>query len=163
MRVLLVHPSPLMYKRDFPSARAVGSRTRGPGGAHGVGHDVRVIDPVQTFSHAELYLPEFERFRPQAVGFFLNYLANVPEVIDLAKTIKARDRDCFVFTGGHSGSFIAEELLAHGEGAIDCVLRGEGELGATALLAALPGDVSQVPGVVTTQRARSGTAVARQA
>jgi hopanoid C-3 methylase HpnR len=146
MRVLLVHPSPLMYSEIFLRLEPLGLE-RVAQAVRMAGHDVRIID-LQTFSHAELRA-ELAGFRPQAVGFSLNYLANVPEVIDLAKAIKARDRDCFVFTGGHSGSFIAEELLAHGEGAIDCVLRGEGELGATALLAALPGDVSQVPGAVT--------------
>ena len=40
------------------------------------------------------------------------------------------DRSCprrFVFVGGHSASFVAAELLDHAEGAIDCVLKGEGE------------------------------------
>lgn len=146
MRVLLVHPSPLMYSEIFLRLEPLGLE-RVAQAVRMAGHDVRLVD-LQTFSHAELYA-EFSDFHPQAVGFSLNYLANVPEVIDLAKAIKARNRDCFVFTGGHSGSFIAEELLEHGEGAIDCVLRGEGELGATHLLAALPGDVSQVPGAVT--------------
>jgi len=146
MRVLLVHPSPLMYSEIFLRLEPLGLE-RVAQAVRMAGHDVRIID-LQTFSHAELY-SEFARFRPNAVGISLNYLANVPEVIDLAKAIKAQDRGCFVFTGGHSGSFIAEELLVHGDGAIDCVLRGEGELGATALLAALPCDVSQVPGVVT--------------
>ena len=145
MRVLLVHPSALMYSEIFLRLEPLGLE-RVAQAVRTAGHDVRIVD-LQTFSHAELHA-EFAAFRPQAVGFSLNYLANVPEVIDLAKAIKARNRDCFIFTGGHSGSFIAEELLAHGEGAIDCVLRGEGEVGVTHLLAALPGDVSLVPGAV---------------
>jgi hopanoid C-3 methylase len=99
------------------------------------GHDVRILD-LQTFSHAEFFR-EFEAIRPHALGFSLNYLANVPEVVDLAKSVKALDRTCFVFVGGHSGSFIADELLEHGDGAIDCVLRGEGEIGTPLLLAAV--------------------------
>ena len=35
-------------------------------------------------------------------------------------------RGAFV-VGGHSASFTAAEILAHAEGAIDCVIRGEGE------------------------------------
>jgi hypothetical protein len=49
---------------------------------------VRIID-LQTFSHPELYA-ELKEFEPEAVGFSLNYLANVPEVIDLAKAVKGR-------------------------------------------------------------------------
>jgi magnesium-protoporphyrin IX monomethyl ester (oxidative) cyclase len=111
------------------------------------GHDVRIID-LQTFSHAELFR-ELAQFRPEAIGFSLNYLANVPEVIDLAKAIKQKLGNCYIFTGGHSGSFIAEELLEHGNGAIDCVLRGEGELSAPALLNAIPNGALSVPGAVT--------------
>src|SRR5207253_627242 len=73
------------------------------------GHEVRLLD-LQIFGHADYYR-ELADFAPHAVGFSLNYLANVPEVLDLAKETKRRRPGCFVFAGGHSGSFIAEELL----------------------------------------------------
>jgi magnesium-protoporphyrin IX monomethyl ester (oxidative) cyclase len=112
------------------------------------GHEVRIVD-LQTFSHRELS-QEIKDFRPQAIGFSLNYLANVPEVIDLAKAIKSELPLSLVFVGGHSGSFIAEELLEHGNGAIDCVLRGEGEISTPMLLAAMvDGGINTVPGAVT--------------
>ncbi len=58
--------------------------------------------------------------------------------------------DCYVFIGGHSGSFIADELLEHGRGTIDCVLKGEGELSTQLLLKAIPKRaVETVPGAVT--------------
>jgi hypothetical protein len=89
-------------------------------------------------------------FRPQAVGFSLNYLANVPEVVDLAKWVKTLLPDCLVFAGGHSVSFMARQVLAHADGAIDVVLKGEGETGAAALLAAAPDRaLGEVPGAVT--------------
>jgi magnesium-protoporphyrin IX monomethyl ester (oxidative) cyclase len=89
-------------------------------------------------------------FRPDAVGFSLNYLGNVPEVVDLAKWVKRLLPRCAVFVGGHSVSFVAEQVLAHADGAIDVVLKGEGETGAPALLAALPdGALAEVPGAVT--------------
>jgi magnesium-protoporphyrin IX monomethyl ester (oxidative) cyclase len=112
------------------------------------GHEVRLLD-LQIFDHPE-FLRELQRFAPHAVGFSLNYLANVPEVLDLAREVKRAQPDCFVFSGGHSGSFIAPELLAHGAGALDCVVRGEGELIAPRLLEAI-GDprLSTLPGVVT--------------
>ena len=112
------------------------------------GHEVRLLD-LQIFRENDL-LREIEDFRPRAIGLSLNYLANVPEVIDLAKTVKAFWPDCFVFVGGHSGSFVADELLDHGAGSIDCVLRGEGEAVIGLLLEAI-GDpkLASLPGVVT--------------
>ena len=92
-------------------------------------------------------------FRPDAVGFSLNYLANVPEVVDLAKWLKTVLPDCLVFAGGHSVSFVAEQVLAHAEGAIDVVLKGEGETGAPALARGgrRTGPWQEVPGAVTTE------------
>src|SRR6185312_4210226 len=58
---------------------------------------------------------------------------------------------CFVCVGGHSASFVAEAILADGAGAIDCVLKGEGESGIVPLLEAVgqgPGAVARVPGLV---------------
>ena len=112
------------------------------------GHDVRLLD-LQIFSHDD-YWCLLAAFKPQAVGFSLNYLANVPEVIDLAKETRRRAPDCFVMTGGHSGSFIAQELLEHADGAIDCVVRGEGEVIAPRILEVVPDSrLHTLPGVVT--------------
>jgi hopanoid C-3 methylase HpnR len=116
------------------------------------GHEVRMID-LQVYRRAELER-EVMRFAPEAVGFSLNYLGNVPEAVDLAKWVKAARPDCLVFVGGHSVSFVAEQVLGHGEGAIDVVLKGEGETGAVALLAAFPERaLATVPGAVTAEGA----------
>jgi hopanoid C-3 methylase len=116
------------------------------------GHDVRLTD-LQVYSRADL-ARQVAGFRPEAVGFSVNYLANVPEVVDLAKWLKTVLPDCLVFAGGHSVSFVAEQVLAHAEGAIDVVLKGEGETGAPALLAALPDRaLAEVPGAVTVEGA----------
>ena len=73
-----------------------------------------------------------------------NYLANVPEVIDLAKLAAIVCPRAFVFAGGHSASFIAGELLEHAEGAIACVIKGEGEAAVAPLLEAIEeGDSSK--------------------
>ena len=147
MRVLFVHPSPLMYSEIYLRLEPLGME-RAAAAARAAGHEVRILD-LQVFQHRDLYR-EFDSFRPDAVGFSLNYLANVPEVIDLAKALKARRADCFIFSGGHSGSFVADEILAHAEGAIECVLRGEGETSTQLLLDALgSGAVAKVPGAVT--------------
>jgi magnesium-protoporphyrin IX monomethyl ester (oxidative) cyclase len=116
------------------------------------GHDVRLLD-LQIFRHAD-YVRALEDFKPQAVGFSLNYLANIPEVIDLAKLTKARRPGCFVFAGGHSGSFVADEVLEHAAGAIDCLVRGEGELITPRVLEAVfDPRLSTLPGVVTREGA----------
>ena len=147
MRVLLVHPSPLMYSEIFLRLEPIGLE-RVATAIRAAGHEVRLLD-LQIFGHAD-YARELSDFAPQAVGFSLNYLANIPEVVDLAKVTKARRPGCFVFAGGHSGSFVADEVLAHADGAIDCLVRGEGELIAPRLLEAV-GDpkLSMLPGVVT--------------
>jgi hopanoid C-3 methylase len=147
MRVLLVHPSPLMYSELYLRLEPLGVE-RVAAAVRCAGHDTRLLD-LQLFGHAD-YFRELDRFRPQAVGFSVNYLANVPEVLDLAKATKQRLRDCFVFVGGHSASFIAPEFLEHGRDAIDCVVRGEGEVITPRLLDAI-GDprLETLPGVVT--------------
>jgi len=113
------------------------------------GHEVRLID-LQVESHRD-YFRMIRRWRPDAVAFSCNYLANVPEIVDLAKATKARLGDVFVCVGGHSASFVAKALIEHGEGAIDCVVRGEGEAAMPAVVAALEAnaDPATVPGVVT--------------
>ena len=100
------------------------------------GHEVRLVD-LQIFNHRDLE-QELIRFQPDAVGFSVNYLANVPEVIDLAKFVKLRLAKCWIFAGGHSGSFVADELLTHCDGAMDCFVTGEGEISTPQMLAAVP-------------------------
>jgi len=147
MNVLLVHPSPLMYSEIYLRLEPLGLE-RVAQAVRSSGHRVQLLD-LQVFRHAD-YFAALQQFQPRAVGFSLNYLANVPEVIDLAIATKQQLPHCFVFVGGHSASFIAAELLEHAQGAIDCVVRGEGEAITPQLLAAAPdGDLSSLPGVVT--------------
>src|ERR1700678_654143 len=115
MRILFVHPSPLMYSEIYLRLEPLGME-RVAAATRAAGHDVRIID-LQIFKHRDLFA-ELESFRPNAVGFSLNYLANVPEAIDLAKDVKRLMKDCFVFSGGHSGSFVADEIVEHADGAI---------------------------------------------
>ena len=147
MRVLLVHPSALMYSEIFLRLEPLGLE-RVASALLADGHDVRLTD-LQVYRRSELQR-QVTDFRPDAVGFSLNYLANVPEVVDLAKWLKTVLPGCLVFAGGHSVSFVAEQVLAHAEGAIDVILKGEGETGAPALLAAAADRaLAEVPGAVT--------------
>lgn len=147
MRLLLVHPSALLYSELYLRLEPIGLERVGTA-TRRAGHDVRMVD-LQVWPESELR-HQLEVFAPQAVGFSLNYLANVPEVVDLAKAAKRVQPGAFVFVGGHSASFVAEQLIEHGAGAIDAVVRGEGEVATPLLLeAAGTPSVGSVPGVVT--------------
>src|SRR5579875_1760813 len=147
MRVLLVHPSAPMYSEIFLRLEPLGlERVASAVRAHG--HEVRMID-LQVYPQDEVRR-QARDWQPEAIGFSLNYLANVPEVVDLAKELKAMLPCSLIFAGGHSVSFVADQVLGHAEGAIDVILKGEGETGAPALLEAA-GDRAwnEVPGAVT--------------
>ncbi|HLA61694.1 MAG TPA: hopanoid C-3 methylase HpnR [Nitrospiraceae bacterium] len=149
MKFLAVHPSPLMYTKIYLRLEPLGLEMVGQA-ARQAGHDVRLIDlQVETWKD---YLTLINTWKPDAVAFSCNYLANVPEIVDLAKLTKKELSNVFVFVGGHSASFVAREFLEHGEGAIDCVLKGEGEVSVPRLLLAVEHDrkaITNVPGVVT--------------
>jgi hopanoid C-3 methylase HpnR len=149
VKVLFVHPSGLMYTKIFLRLEPLGLEIVA-GTARAAGHEVELID-LQVESHAD-YFRLIRSFQPEAVAFSCNYLANVPEIVDLAKATKAELKSCFIFVGGHSSSFTAPDLIEHAEGALDCVLKGEGEAVIADLLEAAEHDrnaVSSVPGAVT--------------
>jgi hopanoid C-3 methylase len=149
MRLLFVHPGPLMFTKVFLRLEPLGLELVAEA-ARRAGHAVKIID-LQVESHAA-YDRMLTAWQPDFIAFSLNYLANVPEVVDLAKATKLRLPRAFVCIGGHSASFVAPSLIEHGDGAIDCVLKGEGEAGIVKLLEAVEGDrdsVARVPGAVT--------------
>ena len=150
MRLLLVHPSALMYSEIFLRLEPLGLE-RVAAAARDAGHEVRAVD-LQVLSHAALER-ELKGFAPHAVGFSLNYLANIPEAIDLARRAKNLLPGLYVFFGGHSVSFVPEDVLEQSEGAVDAVVRGEGEPTIVPLLEALRdgGGMEGVPGIVTTE------------
>ena len=146
MRVLFVHPGPLMYSEIYLRLEPLGME-RVAAAVRAAGHQVQVLD-LQIFTHHDFYRL-LESWRPQAIGFSLNYLANVPEVLELAARARSLLKDALVFVGGHSASFVAAELLEHTD-ALDCVLRGEGESATPALLEAVEAaSLTGVPGVIT--------------
>ncbi|GIW70914.1 MAG: B12-binding domain-containing radical SAM protein [Planctomycetota bacterium] len=149
MKVLYVHPSSLMYSEVYLRLEPLGLELVAQASRR-AGHQVRLLD-LQADRHADYYAV-VENWRPDAIGFSLNYLANIPEVIDLARRTRRRFPDCFIFAGGHSASFTAKEILEHAQGAIDCVVRGEGEEITPVLLEAQADDRSrlhELPGIVT--------------
>ncbi len=148
MRFLGVHPGPLLYTKVFLRLEPLGLELVAQS-ARRAGHEVRLID-LQVEDH-RAYFRLLQRWRPDVVAFSCNYLANVPEITDLAKATKARCPETFICVGGHSASFTAKAIIEHGAGAIDCVLKGEGEAGMPLLLAEIEAGhtFATVPGAVT--------------
>ncbi|MDG3003715.1 hopanoid C-3 methylase HpnR [Paludisphaera mucosa] len=154
MKILAVHPSSLMYTKVFLRLEPLGIETIAAE-LRRAGHEVRLMD-LQVEDHAA-YFREIDAWRPDVVAYSLNYLANIPEVVDLAKATRERLPNAFIFAGGHSASFVAEDVLMHSDGAIDCVLKGEGEAAVAKLVEAAadsdPTALLAVPGVVTSDGA----------
>lgn len=149
MRVLLVHPGALDYSSVFLRLEPLGLELVAEA-ARRAGHEVRLID-LQV-ERRRNYHRMVTAWRPDCIAFSCNYLANVPEIIDLAKATKAASPRVFICVGGHSASFTARAIVDDSEGAIDCVLKGEGEAGIVILLDAVANDrgaLAKVPGAVT--------------
>ena len=149
MKLLFVHPGPLMYTKVFLRLEPLGLELVAAA-ARNAGHTVQLID-LQVETDAD-YRRMIREWRPDFIAFSCNYLANVPEIVDLAKATKHDLPRCFICVGGHSASFTAREIVEHGAGAIDCVLKGEGEAGIVKLIDAVECDrsaVASVPGAVT--------------
>ena len=148
MRFLGVHPGPLLYTRVFLRLEPLGLELVAQAARRG-GHEAGLID-LQVEDH-RAYFRLLRRWRPDVVAFSCNYLANVPEIVDLAKATRAGFPEIFICVGGHSASFTATALIEHGAGAIDCVLKGEGEASIPLLLAAIEAGegMGSVPGAVT--------------
>ncbi|HEY6434363.1 MAG TPA: hopanoid C-3 methylase HpnR [Acetobacteraceae bacterium] len=148
MKLLAVHPGPLMYTKVFLRLEPLGLELVAAAALRG-GHQVRIIDlQVDT---QRTYLRSVQQWQPDVVAFSCNYLANVPEIVDLAKLTRQLHPGCVIVVGGHSVSFTAPAMLDHAGGAIDCVLRGEGEAVLPLLLAAIGAGqpMESVPGAVT--------------
>ena len=149
MKILAVHPSGLLHTKAFLSLEPIGLELVGQA-LRKAGHQVQLID-LQVEKPSVFY-QTIRTWQPDVIAFSCNYLANIPEVVDLAKASHQELPGCFVLVGGHSASFTADELLEHSQGAIDCVVCGEGEAVIVDLIDAIQQDrqsISQLPGVVT--------------
>src|SRR5258708_12557717 len=93
MKLLAVHPGPLMYTKVFLRLEPLGLELAAEA-ARRAGHEVRLID-LQAESHCdfERWLRDWE---PEAIAFSCNYLANAPEIIDLSTLAKHRFPACLI-------------------------------------------------------------------
>src|SRR5882762_5641788 len=87
MRVLTVHPGPLMYTKIFLRLEPLGLELVAAA-VRRAGHEARLID-LQADTHED-YVRLVDDWQPDVVAFSCNYLANVPELVDLAKVTRAR-------------------------------------------------------------------------
>src|SRR5271170_747125 len=106
MKVLCCHPSGLMYTEIFLRLEPLGVELVAEA-CRKAGHTVRLID-LQADTH-KYFFRVLKEFEPDAVCFGMNYLANIPEVVDLLVATKQQLPNCFTFVGGHSASFTANE------------------------------------------------------
>src|SRR5262249_61355031 len=117
MRVLFVHPSPLIFSEIYLRLEPLGLETVAAA-AQAAGHDVRLIDLQVSPPHA--FGEMLARWKPEAIGFSLNYLANVPEGIDLSREAKRALPGVHVFVGAPRPSFVADDLPARAARAVTC-------------------------------------------
>src|SRR5882724_7008826 len=103
MKVLLVHPGSLMYSELYLRLEPLGLELIAAA-CRKAGHDVRLID-LQVARPRD-YFRLIDEWRPQVVGYSLNYLANIPQVVDLARETRAKLLDALLLAGGHSASFV---------------------------------------------------------
>src|SRR5918997_6265670 len=108
MKILGVHPGPLMYTKIFLRLEPLGLELVAAA-AREAGHDVRLID-LQVESHRDL-LRLAQSWQPDVIAFSCNYLANIPEIIEVAKAAKTWRPGIFVCVGGHSASFVAPAII----------------------------------------------------
>ena len=93
--------------------------------ARNAGHDVRIVD-LQVFGKQE-YFRELKRLaagRRRVLAELSRQYAGSPGPGDPHPPALP---DGFLFAGGHSASFVADEILAHAGTSLDCVVCGEGE------------------------------------
>src|SRR5262249_22791332 len=107
MRFLGVHPSSLYYSKIFLRLEPLGLELVAEA-LRKAGHSVRILD-LQADDHAA-YFRLIQSWKPDVIGFSYNYLANVPEILDLAKQSKQAHPQACIIVGGHSASFTAPEI-----------------------------------------------------
>src|SRR5262245_65402303 len=111
MRVLFVHPSPLIFSEIYLRLEPLGLEMVAAA-AQAAGHDVRLLD-LQA-SRPQDYSDLLTDWRPEVIGFSLNYLANVPEVIDLSREAKSVLPGDGVLVGGHKATYAAQDVQRAG-------------------------------------------------
>src|SRR5436190_20789026 len=105
MRVLAVHPGPLMYTKIFLRLEPLGLELVAAA-ARECGHAVKLID-LQVENHSAFFRL-IEAWRPDVIAFSSNYIANISEILDLPTDAKARLPRTVPPFGRHCPSLVAK-------------------------------------------------------
>src|SRR5260221_7797377 len=107
MKTLFVHPGPLLYTNVFLRLEPLGLELVAEA-ARRARHSLRLLD-LQVESHAD-YHRMIAEYQPDFISFSCNYLANMPQIVDLSKAAKLSLPRSFICVGGHSASFTASAI-----------------------------------------------------
>src|SRR5260221_14493105 len=108
MKILFVHPGPLLYTNVFLRLDPLGLELVAEA-ARRAGHSVRLVD-LQVESHSD-YHRMIAEGRAGFISLFLNYLPQIPKVFVLAKGKKLALPPSFFFRGGPSAPLPARALF----------------------------------------------------
>jgi radical SAM superfamily enzyme YgiQ (UPF0313 family) len=111
-------------------------------------HEIRVLDLLPGTDLGTT----IDRFQPDACGISCSFTIDVPTALEVARRIKTRRPQAFVFVGGHHASLSPQDFSAP---AVDALVIGEGEQTAAELINALAGgrDLLGIPGLVLNEGA----------
>ena len=89
MRILFVHPSPLMYSEIYLRLEPLRLELVAES-ARRAGHDVRLLD-LQVFRHSDYY-KAVDQWKPDAVGFSAKHVN--PKELFIHKPVSAQPTTC---------------------------------------------------------------------
>ncbi len=89
--------------------------------------NIQIIDCDTLPDHRKAIQEALENFRPDIVGFSMNYDNSYPHLEELAGMVKDYDPNILVVLGGSAASYSYEEII-HEQEDVDAICFGEGEL-----------------------------------
>ena len=89
--------------------------------------NIRIIDCDTLEDHRKAIQDALENFRPDIVGFSMNYDNSYPHLEELSGMVKDFDPDILVVLGGSAASYSYDEIIQEQED-VDAICFGEGEI-----------------------------------
>src|SRR5262245_66557278 len=111
MKFLAGHPSCLMYSKIYLRLEPLGLELVAAA-AERAGHSVQLID-LQCESPRD-YFRSVQSWRPDVIAFCGNYLANVREIIDLARATRDLLPNAFICVGANSVALLPAAISRNG-------------------------------------------------
>src|SRR2546430_4813910 len=101
MKILFVHPGPLLYTNVFLRLEPLGLELVAEA-ARRAGHAARLVD-LQVESHAD-YHRMLAEWQPDFIAFSCHYLPHLAEIVDLAQVSKLALPRSVICVRGHNAS-----------------------------------------------------------